>query len=185
MNTLKLACLAAALLLPTLNPRAAEAAKDAKAAPSAEGMKHDHAAPPKSSAELERLKSLAGTWEGKSPMGPATFQYKVTAGGSAVEETIMPGTPHEMTTIYYDEGGKLQLTHYCSLGNHPSMKLIKSEPAKLEFTLVDGTAPAANMHMHALTLSTPDKDHLNADWTVFDKGSKKDVHSFSLTRKKT
>jgi hypothetical protein len=177
MKLLKIACLASVLILPTAALRAGE-------------MAHEHPAAPKGSAELERLKSLAGTWEGKTPMAKekdamTTIQYKVTGGGSAVEETIMPGTPMEMTTVYYDEAGKLQLTHYCSLGNHPSMKLMKTEPTKLEFSLVDGSAPAQSMHMHALTLTTPDKDHLVADWTLYDKGAKKDVSSFALTRKKT
>ncbi len=179
IKSLKIACLASALLIPAIALRAAEAAK-----PSGE-MKHEHPMAPKGSAELERLKGLAGTWEGKSPMGPATIQYKVTGGGSTVEETIMPGTPGEMTTVFYDQDGKVQLTHYCALGNHPSMKLTKSEANKMEFDMVDGSAPAASMHMHALTLSTPDKDHLIADWTLFDKGAKKDVSTFTLTRKKT
>ncbi|HKP94704.1 MAG TPA: hypothetical protein VJ385_03005 [Fibrobacteria bacterium] len=174
MRILKSVCLAAAFLAPSLALRA--------------GDTHDHAMQaPKGSAELERLKTLAGTWEGPGPMGkdkPTTVQYKVTGGGSAVEETIMPGTPMEMTTMYYDQEGKVQLTHYCSLGNHPSMKLTKSEPAKLEFSLVEGSAPAASMHMHALTLTTADKDHLVADWILFDKGAKKDAHTFTLARKK-
>ncbi len=42
----------------------------------------------------------------------------------------------------------------------------------------------AEMDMHALALSMPDKDHLVADWTLFDKGAKKDVKTFNLTRKK-
>ncbi len=64
------------------------------------------------------------------------------------------------------------------------MKLMKADPTKPEFSLVDGSAPAAAMHMHALTLTTPDKDHLVADWTLFDKGAQKDTHNFTLTRKK-
>ncbi len=173
MKTLKIISLASALLIPALVGA---------------GDMHDHPMQaPKGSAELERLKALAGTWEGKTPMAKdqmTTITYKVTGGGSAVEETIMPGTPMEMTTVFYDQDGKVQLTHYCSLGNHPSMKLEKSEPTKLEFGFVEGSAPVASMHMHALTLSTPDKDHLVADWTLFDKGAKKDIHSFSMTRKK-
>lgn len=151
-------------------------------------MNHEHMAPPKGSAELERLKSLAGTWEGmteKVKDKPTVVTYAVTGGGSAVEEKIMPGTPMEMTTVYYDEGGKVRLTHYCALGNHPSMKLDKSDANKLEFSLVDGSiASPAEMHMHALALTMADKDHLVADWTLFDKGAKKDVKTFNLTRKK-
>lgn len=86
--------------------------------------------------------------------------------------------------MYYDEGGKVQLSHYCSPGNHPTVKMTKSEPAKLPFA-VSGTVEGQAMHMHELILATPDKDHPTADWLVFDKGAKGPTHSFAFTRKKT
>jgi hypothetical protein len=66
-----------------------------------------------------RLKALAGKWEG--PM--AKVNYRVTAGGTVVMETLFPGSPHEMITMYTLEGKDLLATHYCSMGNQPTMKL--------------------------------------------------------------
>ena len=43
----------------------------------------------------------------------ATVTYKVTSGGSAVVETIGPGTEHEMVTVIHPDGDDLMLTHYC------------------------------------------------------------------------
>jgi hypothetical protein len=81
------------------------------------------------SAEFQKLKSLAGTWQGSTDMGqgpmPITVQYRVTSGGSAVEERLFADTPMEMVTIYHDKDGQLALTHYCSLCNRPSMTLTK------------------------------------------------------------
>ena len=176
MQNWKTLCLIAAMTVPGIGLMAAE-------------MSHDHPMAPKSSEALEHMKTLAGSWEGPNPMAKdgskLQAEYRVTGGGSAVEERLMAGTPMEMVTMYYDQGGSMQLTHYCSLGNHPSMKLMKSEPAKMEFSLVDGTVASADeMHMHALTPTMPDKDHLVQAWTLYEKGKQKDIHTFNLTRKK-
>jgi len=54
-------------------------------------------------AAFERLKSLAGTWQGQAGHGQpgeaAIVTYRVASGGSVVEETLFPGTPHEMISM--------------------------------------------------------------------------------------
>src|SRR3974390_2940544 len=84
------------------------------------------------SAEFARMKALVGTWRGKADMGQGmmefTVEYRLVAGGSALEERIFAGTPKEMVTMYHDQHGKLCLTHYCMLGNRPGM-LLKSSDA--------------------------------------------------------
>jgi hypothetical protein len=43
--------------------------------------------PSKSASEgFEKLKSLVGTWKGKSPEGEVTLTYKLVSGGSTVME---------------------------------------------------------------------------------------------------
>src|SRR5204863_9211641 len=76
-----------------------------------------------SSPEFQQLKQLVGNWKGmhqepgaKQPT-PTQVTFKLTAAGSAVEETLMQGTPHEMVDMYHDENGKLAMTHYCAIGN--------------------------------------------------------------------
>ena len=92
--------------------------------------------PPKpkpSSPEFERMKSMVGTWKGLVDMGQGPIemvsQYRLLAGGSVLEEKVFAGTPNEMTTMYYDQDGKLALTHYCMLGNRPGM-VLKSADAR-------------------------------------------------------
>ena len=75
---------------------------------------------------LEQMKKLAGTWveadkDGK-PTDKVVSVIKVTAGGSAVQETLFPGQPQEMVSVYHMDGADLVMTHYCMLGNQPRMK---------------------------------------------------------------
>src|SRR5579863_6160501 len=75
---------------------------------------------PMPSAEFQQMKQLVGSWKGTTtPMGKdkksetVLIDFKLTAAGSAIEETLLRGTPHEMVDMYHDEGGKLVMTHYC------------------------------------------------------------------------
>ncbi len=60
------------------------------------GATAEHYAPPApSSPEFQRIKALAGRWQGTSVSGERTEQaaveYQVTSGGSAVVENFFPG----------------------------------------------------------------------------------------------
>src|SRR6266498_1969686 len=108
------------------------------------------------SAEFERMKSLVGTWKGKTDMGQGpmefTVEYRLVSGGSAIEERIFAGTPKEMVTMYHDKDGKLALTHYCMLANRPGM-LLKSADAKtlrFDFDPACGVDAKSETHMHSL-----------------------------------
>src|SRR5438132_10787512 len=87
-------------------------------------------------AAFEKMKGLAGTWVSASndaEMKDAQVVYRITAGGSAVMETIMPGTDHEMVTLYTLDGDRIVLTHYCVLGNQPHMTSKGLIGDKIEF----------------------------------------------------
>ncbi len=116
----------------------------------------------------------------------ATTVFKLTAGGSAVEETLFPGAPHEMVDLYVMDQGKLVLTHYCLLGNQPRMAAGKeSTPQKLVFHLVDGMNldPARDRHMGALTLTIVDPDHIKQEWVSFAEGKPGETRVHEYTRK--
>ena len=145
----------------------------------------------KGSAEFEKMKSLVGTWKGKMDMsnGPTdmTVVYTLTSGGSAIEERISPGTPHEMVTMYHDKNGKLSLTHYCVLANRPGM-LLKSadgKSLKFDFDPTCGVDEKSEMHMHALTLTFEGPDTIQQDWQLYEGGALKDSHPIKLTRVKS
>ena len=102
-------------------------------------------APPQASSEFERMKSLVGTWKGKTDMGQGpvdlTVQYRLLAAGTVLEEKVFAGTPNEMTTMYYDQAGKLALTHYCMMGNRPGMVLKSADSKTLKFLSQGGAKP--------------------------------------------
>lgn len=141
---------------------------------------------------LEPLKKLAGTWTGKAGPGggqamDATVTYRVTASGSAVEETLFPGTPMEMISMYTVEKGGLTLTHYCASGNQPRMRA-KSGGARneLAFDFAGGANidPAKDQFMHNAKMVFVDDDHLHSEWTDWKDGKFAETMVFELTRQK-
>jgi hypothetical protein len=147
---------------------------------------HPVTAAPKALAPLTRL---VGTWEGNVQMGgktvPVTITYAATAGGSAIVERLFPGTPHEMLSVYTADGDGVAMTHYCALGNHPRMTLKKSDAHSLSFEAAgaEGLRSASELHMHAMTVSWTDNDHLRETWTSFADGRAKEEKVFDLARK--
>lgn len=144
--------------------------------------------PFKGSAELERIKSLAGVWKGKEDMGQGVQEvvvnYAVTAGGSAVVETLFPKTSHEMVSVYHDEGGKLTMTHYCMLRNQPHMKLTHTTPVSMTLSLAGraGIANANEPHMHALTINFINADSIEHRWISYKDGKESNTVKLVLAR---
>jgi hypothetical protein len=140
---------------------------------------------------FDQFKLLAGEWSGKAGEGKdaheATVTYKVTSGGSAVVETIGPGTEHEMVTVIHPDGDDLILTHYCMLGNQPRMKAPgKADGNKVAFAFVGATNMKSDkeMHMHNVTFTFVDKDTLKAEWTHYMDGKAAAPTVFEMKRKK-
>jgi hypothetical protein len=133
--------------------------------------------PKKGSAEFERMKSLVGTWTGKTDMGQGpvdlSVQYRLLAGGNVLEERCFVGTPNEMVSMYYDQGGKLAMTHYCVMGNRPGM-LLKSSDAKtinFDFDKSCGIDVKKESHMHALSITFNDTDTITTSCKAIMNGA--------------
>jgi hypothetical protein len=141
------------------------------------------------SKDFEKMKELVGVWEGKSDMGkgPETIKatYELTSGGNAIVERLFVGKPHEMVTVYHDFGGKLSMTHYCSLGNQPHMELKNPGENAMVFVLSEKNPNLVSpneTHMHALKISFDSKDNITHSWTLYEKGEKKADTVITLTR---
>lgn len=156
--------------------------------------KHNHhAAAAPTNAQFEKLKKLVGTWveadkDGK-PTETVVSVIKLTAGGSAVHETIFPGQPHEMISVYTAEGNDLVMTHYCVLGNQPRMKAsTKSAANQINWEFEGGSNidPKKDKHMHAATLTIVDADHIEIEGTGWENGepAKEMCAGMKLVRKK-
>ena len=134
---------------------------------------------------FEKLKSLVGEWRGKDGEGKIfEVAYSLTAGNTAVMETLKMADGLSMVTIYHPNGEKLMMTHYCILNNQPRMETA-GDDRSLSFSLVDVTnlpSPSAP-HMRKLVLSFPDKDHLKHEWTLRASGQDK-TEVFNFERSK-
>lgn len=136
------------------------------------------------------LKSLAGDWQRAGGHdhgnGSQASVFKVSGAGSAVVETIFPGQPSEMITVYHRNGDDLLLTHYCALANAPVMKFEPTEkPGQIKFAFEGGTNfdPAVDMHVHEGTLQIKDADTLEVDFVAFANGKPQPPIHAILTRK--
>jgi len=146
----------------------------------------------KGSPEFERMKSLVGTWTGKTEMPgqgvvDLTVQYRLLAGGSVLKKRCFQGTPDEMITMYYDQSDKLAMTHYCALGNRPAMTLASSDSSslKFDFDAACGIDPTKESHMYALTLRFDDADTITTTCKAIMDGKETEPHASTLKRVKS
>ena len=144
-------------------------------------------------AGLDKMKTLVGTWVSADKDGKPTDEVvsviKLTAGGSAIQETIFPGQPHEMISMYTVDGPDLVMTHYCMLGNQPRMKASSKSAAnqlKFEFAGGGNLDPKKDKHMHAATLTIVDPDHIEIEGIGWENGepAKEMCNGMKLIRKK-
>lgn len=139
---------------------------------------------------FDKMKTLVGKWEGKMGEGaesmPATVEYKLTGGDSALVETLGPGSPFEMVSVFHMDSGSLVMTHYCGAGNQPFMKFKPGKnPNVVFFDFVRGSNMKPNdMHMHRVTFTFDGADHVMAEWQTFKDGKPGDKAKFDFNRVK-
>ncbi len=141
-------------------------------------------------APFERLRSLAGEWVAAEDgemfkKGDVVARYAVTAAGSAVVETVFPGSPHEMLTVYSADGPDLVLTHYCMEGNQPRMRAKRPTSSRVDFAFDGGTGinPRKDRHMNSATIEFVGPDELRSVWTEIEGGKPVFVAKSHLVRK--
>ena len=147
--------------------------------------------PKQASPEFERMKTLIGSWAGKTDMGQGpvdiTLQYRLLAGGSVLEERCFAGTPNEMVTMYFEKDGKLAMTHYCVMGNRPGMVLKSSDAKtiKFDFDTTCGINPSKESHMHALSITFDDADTITTSCQAIIDGAEQAEKPTTLKRVKS
>jgi hypothetical protein len=142
---------------------------------------------------FEKLKGMVGTWveadkDGK-PTDKVVSVARLTAGGSTVTETLFPGTPMEMMSVYHLDGADVVMTHYCVLGNQPRMKADQKAPAnQIRWVFAGGTNlnVAKDAHMHGAVVTFLDADHVEIAGEAWEDGKASPSHcgTMKLVRKK-
>jgi len=140
-------------------------------------------------ASFEKLKSLAGEWEGNLSKGgqqiPATTSFRVVSDGSALMNVLGAGTPHEMVTMFHTDKADLLATHYCAAHNQPRFRLVPSPESNVvifEFKDATNLASPTSTHMVGLKITFVDANHHTEDWTSLENG-KKGTSRFEFHRK--
>jgi hypothetical protein len=131
-----------------------------------EGHDHEKAVP---NGAFEKLKSLAGTWNARAMKvdgDPTTVEYRVTAGGSVVMETMFPGEPHEMINMYTIDGDAVLAHHYCAAGNQPVLRLNleKSSANQLVFDFVK-VSGKAGAYINGVMMRFSDDGRVEEAWS--------------------
>jgi hypothetical protein len=122
---------------------------------------------------LDRFKAMVGAWQGKSPKSQTSLvNYQLVAGGTAVmSESHM--IDDDMTSMFYVDGSRLMMTHFCPSGNQPRMQATISPDLKtVSFEFVDATnlaGPQAG-HMHRAVYVFSDAGHYSEEWTWKQEG---------------
>jgi len=125
---------------------------------------------------LDRFKAMVGAWEGRSSKSQTSLvKYQLVAGGTAVmSESHM--IDDDMTSMFYVDGERLMMTHFCPSGNQPRMQAtILPDLKTVSFEFVDATnlsGPQAG-HMHRAVYVFSDAGHYSEEWTWKQEG--KDV----------
>ena len=147
---------------------------------------------PKSDAQksFDQLKTLAGTWDATVTTIPKIPQMgdgevtpvvlRVTSRGNALVHEMGelksnddPTTHDHPITMFYLDGDRLFLIHYCDAGNRPRMAARVSPDGKtVEFDFVDVSGNTQYGHMQHAVFTFIDANHHTEDWTFKLKGDK-------------
>jgi hypothetical protein len=133
-----------------------------------------------------RLKTLVGEWEATTSSGKVHLSYELVSGDTALLERASSEKMPSMVTVYYVDGGRLLLTHYCMIGNQPRMqaKALNPDTGELDFQFLDASnlaSPAAG-HMHNAKLRIVDNSHLVSEWQFYENGKPKFGETAQYTR---
>jgi len=149
---------------------------------------------------FETMQTLAGNWEGPVSVDPPQpemsngkplhVSMRVTSRGNAlVHEMQEAGTPLDSAhydhpvTMFYVEGDRLLLTHYCDAGNRPRMVgKISADGKKVEFEFLDLSGANQYGHMYHAVFTIVDANHHTEDWTFMMPGDKPLHAHFELQR---
>src|SRR5258705_10084592 len=123
---------------------------------------------------FEKLKTLAGSWEGSIMGMPVQVTIRVTSSSNAIlHEGTLSGKQDNPITMFYVDSDRLLLTHYCDSGNRPRMQgKLSPDGNSVEFTLIDITGNTEKGFMNHVAFTFVDANHHNEESTWMLPGNK-------------
>jgi hypothetical protein len=123
---------------------------------------------------FEKLKTLAGSWQGTIMDISINITIRAASSGTAIQHegnTDGGGPPKHEITMFYVDGDRLLATHYCDAGNRARLEgKMSPDGKKIEFSFLDVAGSTkgglvkrmaftiidANKHVIDLTFIMPD-----------------------------
>ncbi|TDR23483.1 hypothetical protein [Marinicella litoralis] len=104
----------------------------------------------------QQIRLLAGQWQAVNKT--TTVEFRESACGSIIIETWhWPEKQIEALTVYFLDSQQLTATHYCPLGNQPTLQLIPSKaPNRFNFQKISIS-----------NLKDKNSDHCESFWFEF------------------
>jgi hypothetical protein len=118
---------------------------------------------------FEKLRTLAGSWQGTIMGISINFTIRAASSGTAIlhEGHTDGGNPpnHEITMFYVD-GDRLLSTHYCDAGNRSRLEGKMSPDGKtIEFSFLDVAGSTRGGYLKGFVFTIIDADHHTAELT--------------------
>ena len=136
---------------------------------------------------FDELKTLAGSWSGTFEGKPMQATLRVTSMGNAIVHEMKGGGPEDPITMFYIEGDRLLLTHYCDAGNRPRMAArITPDGKTIEFDFLDvaNYNKSQEGHMQHAVFTMIDANHHTEEWTFMLEGKPPMTAHIDLQRTK-
>jgi hypothetical protein len=111
---------------------------------------------------FEKLKTLAGSWEGTVMGIPINFTIRAVSSGTAIlhEGNTEKGVPNHEITMFYVEADRLLATHYCDAGNRSRWEGKMSPDGKaIEFSFLDVAGSTRGGYLKDMVITMIDADH--------------------------
>jgi hypothetical protein len=134
---------------------------------------------------FDKLKALAGTWQGVFEGTPVHVSLRVTSMGNALMHEMKGDGPEDPITMFNVDGDRLLLTHYCDVGNRPRMVGKVSPDGKtVEFNFLDVAGSTQYGNMQHVVFNLIDSDHHTELWEFAKADGKKEGGVLDLRRTK-
>jgi len=112
---------------------------------------------------FEKMKTLAGSWQGTVMNIPINFTIRAVSSGTAIlheGDTSGGGPPKHEITMFYVEADRLLATHYCDAGNRSRWEGKMSPDGKaIEFSFLDVAGSTRGGYLKYMVITMIDPDH--------------------------
>ena len=130
---------------------------------------------------FEVFQSLKGSWMIRA--GDKTLPFQMTYDVES-HATIVAEQFGKELSVFYVDGSSLLMTHFCSRGNQPRLKLKSGGRAgRYEFEMFDITnlKEASDAHVEKIIYEILDMQHVNLE-IIWKKGAGEESEKYVLTK---